>query len=136
MSARKNRGRDVTGASSGRDAMGLGLAALNRLASAGGIDRLRLRKPMERAIYEASRGGFKTVGAVNRAFTAVQGAGKAQRPTTSGDRGLFDLTPTDDQKLIVGATREFAAEQFLRGRTVLLGGCGGRAGLCGPGGTA
>ncbi len=67
---------------------------------------------MERAIYEASRGGFKTVGAVNRAFTAVQGAGKAQRPTTSGDRGLFDLTPTDDQKLIVEATREFAAEQL------------------------
>ena len=42
----------------GRDAMGLGLAALNKLAGSTAIDRLRLRKPTERAAYEASRVGL------------------------------------------------------------------------------
>ena len=97
---------------SARDAMGLGLAALNRLASAPVIDRLRLRKPMERAVYQASRTGFKTVGAANRAFTAVQKRRSAERPATPKERSLFDLEPTDEQKMIVEATREFAAEQL------------------------
>jgi alkylation response protein AidB-like acyl-CoA dehydrogenase len=96
----------------GRDAMGVGLAALNRLASTGAIDRLRLRKPMEKAVYEASRSGFKTLGAANRAFTAVQARSKPQRPSSAGERGLFDLTPSDDQKMIIEATSEFAAEQL------------------------
>ena len=97
---------------SGRDAMGVGLAALNKLASAPVIDRLRLRKPMERAIYQASRTGFKTVGAANRAFTAVQKRRSAERPATATPRTLFDLEPTDEQKMIVEATHEFAAEQL------------------------
>ncbi|MDP9094748.1 MAG: acyl-CoA dehydrogenase family protein [Actinomycetota bacterium] len=92
--------------------MGVGLAALNRLASAAAIDRLRLRKPMEKAVYEASRGGFRTLGAANRAFTAVQARSKPDRPATAGERGLFDLTPSDEQQMIVDATREFAAEQL------------------------
>jgi alkylation response protein AidB-like acyl-CoA dehydrogenase len=96
----------------GRDAMGLGLAALNRIASIGAIDRLRLRKPMEKAVYEASRGGFKTIAAANRTFAAVQGHGKPERPTTAGERRLFDLNPSDEQLMIVEATAEFAAEQL------------------------
>jgi hypothetical protein len=92
--------------------MGFGLAALNRLASTAAIDRFRLRKPIQKAVYEASRSGFKTLGAANRAFAAVQARSKPQRPATAGDRGLFDLTPTDEQQMIVEATREFAAEQL------------------------
>jgi alkylation response protein AidB-like acyl-CoA dehydrogenase len=92
--------------------MGAGLAALNRLAGASIIDRLNLRKPLEKAVYEASRTGFKTVGAANRAFTAVGQRRKAERPSPAGGRDLFDLTPTDEQKMIVEATREFAAEQL------------------------
>ena len=96
----------------GRDAMGVGLAALNRVASLPVIDRLNLRKPAERAVYQASRTGFKAVGAANRAFTAVGKRGKAERPGTAEERGLFDLTPTDEQQMIVAATQEFAAEQL------------------------
>ncbi|HEV7193437.1 MAG TPA: acyl-CoA dehydrogenase family protein [Jatrophihabitantaceae bacterium] len=95
----------------GRDAMGVGLAALNKIASARAIDRLRLRKPLEKTIYEASRTGFKTVGAANRAFSAAQARNKPERPASSS-RDLFDLTPSDEQKMIVEATREFAAEQL------------------------
>jgi alkylation response protein AidB-like acyl-CoA dehydrogenase len=96
----------------GRDAMGVGLAALNRLAGVAVIDKLRLRKPIERAVFEGSKAGFRTVGAANRTFAAVQKRGKPERPGPAGERDLFDLTPTDEQKMIVEATREFAAEQL------------------------
>src|SRR6266496_562162 len=96
----------------GRDAMGVGLAALNRLASAAAIDKLKLRKPIERAVFEGSKAGFRGVGVANRRFAAVQKRGKPERPGAAGGRDLFDLMPTDEQKMIVDATREFAAEQL------------------------
>lgn len=96
----------------GRDAMGVGLAFLNRLAGVGAIDKLKLRKPIERAVYEGSRVGFRGVGVANRRFAAAGKRGEAQRPSTATGRDLFDLTPTDEQKMIVDATREFAAEQL------------------------
>ena len=96
----------------GRDAMGVGLAALNRLAGVAAIDRLKLRKPIERAVYQGSKAGFRSVGAANRTFAAVQKRGKPERPGSASGRDLFDLTPTDEQKMIVDATREFAAEQL------------------------
>ncbi|MCW2496782.1 acyl-CoA dehydrogenase family protein [Jatrophihabitans sp.] len=101
MAARNARGRDV---------MGVGLAALNRLAGATVIDRLKLRKPTERAVYEASKAGFRAVGVANRQFAAVQNRSKPERPASAGDSGLFDLNPTDEQKMILEATSEFAAE--------------------------
>jgi hypothetical protein len=92
--------------------MGVGLAALNRLAGVAVIDKLKLRGPIERAVFEGSKAGFRSVGVANRSFAAVQKRGKAERPNVSGERGLFDLTPTDEQKMIVDATREFAAEKL------------------------
>jgi alkylation response protein AidB-like acyl-CoA dehydrogenase len=92
--------------------MGTGLAALNRLASAPVVDRLKLRKPAERAVYEASKAGFRAAGTASRQFAAVQNRGQAKRPASAGEPGLFDLNPTDDQKMVVDATREFAAEQL------------------------
>ncbi|PZS31361.1 MAG: butyryl-CoA dehydrogenase [Pseudonocardiales bacterium] len=92
--------------------MGTGLAALNKLASAGVIDRLRLRKPAEKVVYEASRTGFTTLGKANRAFSSLAQRGKPERLANSGERGLFDLNPTDEQLMIVAATTEFAAEQL------------------------
>jgi alkylation response protein AidB-like acyl-CoA dehydrogenase len=92
--------------------MGAGLAALNRLAGIRAIDKLRLRKPVERAVYEGAKAGFRTVGAANRTFARVQGRGSAARPGQAPGRDLFDLTPTDEQQMIVAATQEFAAEQI------------------------
>src|SRR3954470_9945011 len=96
----------------GRDAMGVGLSALNRLAGVAVIDKLKLRKPIERAVFEGSKAGFRGVGAANRTFAAVQKRTKPERPGRASGRDLFDLTPTDEQKMIVDATREFAAEQL------------------------
>jgi alkylation response protein AidB-like acyl-CoA dehydrogenase len=92
--------------------MGVGLAALNRLAGVPLIDRLRLRRPIERAVFEGSKAGFRTVGAANRTFAAAKRRNRPERPGTAPARELFDLTPTDEQQMIVEATREFAAEQL------------------------
>ena len=95
-----------------RDAMGVGLAALNKLAGTGLLDRVRARKPAERAVFEASKAGFRAVTTANRTFANAKGKGKPERLAGSGSSGLFDLTPTDEQKMIVEATTEFAAEQL------------------------
>jgi alkylation response protein AidB-like acyl-CoA dehydrogenase len=96
----------------GRDAMGVGLAALNRLAGVQLIDRLKLRKPIERAVFEGSKAGFRTVGAANRTFAAAKQRNHPERPGRAPARDLFDLTPTDEQLMIAEATRKFAAEQL------------------------
>jgi hypothetical protein len=97
--------------------MGKGLSLLNKLAGAPLLDRLGLRKPVEKAVYEATRTGFRTAAAAGRSFAAVQRVGKPKRPVTDSSADLFDLTPTEDQQLIRDTVAEFAVEQ-LRERAV------------------
>jgi alkylation response protein AidB-like acyl-CoA dehydrogenase len=96
----------------GRDAMGVGLAALNKLAGTSVLDRLKVRRPAERAVFEASKAGFRALGAANRTFAKAKTGGKPARLPGSAPSGLFDLEPSDEQKMIVEATAEFAAEQL------------------------
>lgn len=93
-----------------RDPMGIGLAVLNRIASSPTIDKLKLRKTTERAVYEGARSGFRVAGATTRAFKRVKGGGKPARLARTSDSGVFDLEPTEDQQMIVGVVKEFAAE--------------------------
>ncbi|PXY34144.1 acyl-CoA dehydrogenase family protein [Prauserella flavalba] len=92
--------------------MGWGLAALTRLAGSRTIERAGLRKPVENVVSAATRGGFRAVGATSRAFKATSRLGKPARLAPAPDAGLFDLTPTEDQQLIVETVGEFAAEQL------------------------
>ncbi|HEX2418498.1 MAG TPA: acyl-CoA dehydrogenase family protein [Micromonosporaceae bacterium] len=97
----------------GRDAMAYGLALLHRLARLGVLDQFGLRRPTERAVFQATRTGFKTLGAVTRAFApAKKRLAEPVRPRVTTSSGLFDLTPTDDQQMMVEVVREFAAEQL------------------------
>lgn len=101
-----------------RDPMGIGLAVLNRIASSPTIDRLKLRKTTERAVYEGARSGFRVAGATGRAFKRVAGTGRPARLARTSDSGVFDLTPTEDQQMIVGVLRELAAEVLRPGAAV------------------
>ncbi|WP_073480346.1 acyl-CoA dehydrogenase family protein [Streptoalloteichus hindustanus] len=92
--------------------MGIGLALVNRVGGASVLDRLGLRKPAERVAFEATRAGFRTLGAATRSFRAVRQRGEPARLPSAGERGLFDLTPTDEQRLIRDTVVEFAAEQL------------------------
>ncbi|MBP2391708.1 acyl-CoA dehydrogenase family protein [Aeromicrobium fastidiosum] len=98
-----------------RDPMGIGLAVLNRIASSPTIDKLKLRKTTERAVYEGAKGGFRVAGATTRAFKRVKGGGKPTRLARTSDSGVFDLEPTEDQQMIVGVIKEFAAEVLRPG---------------------
>ena len=95
----------------GRDPIGYAVAFLNRVANAGALDRLGLRKPAERVVFEATRTGFRTAGTLNRAFTRTgrRGGTPARVPSAPG-KGLFDLTPTVDEQMLVDVVTEFATE--------------------------
>ena len=95
-----------------RDATGLGMAVLNKLAGLPVVDRLGLRQPVEKVVYQGTRVGFRTAGVAARQFNAASRRSSAARPRAARASDLFDLTPTDEQKMIVDACREFAAEQL------------------------
>jgi len=95
--------------------MGIGLAVLNRIASSPTIDKLGLRKAAERAVYQGAKSGFQVAGAANRTFKKRKGAGQPQRLAKTSAPGVFDLTPTEDQQMIVGVVEEFAAEVLRPG---------------------
>ncbi|HYU85645.1 MAG TPA: acyl-CoA dehydrogenase, partial [Kribbellaceae bacterium] len=95
----------------GRDAIGTGVAMLNRLAKSKTLDRFGLRKQAERVVFEGTKTGFRTAGAISRNFAAAQKAaakagGPARLPAAKGS-GRFDLTPTEDQQMVVGVVAEF-----------------------------
>ncbi len=97
------------------DPMGIGLQVLNRIAGLPVIDRLGLRKPTQKAVYHGARTGFQTAGAVNRTFKRVKGKGKPARVGAARESGVFDLTPTEDQQMMVQVVSEFAAEVLRPG---------------------
>jgi alkylation response protein AidB-like acyl-CoA dehydrogenase len=98
-----------------RDPIGLGVALLNRLAKSRAIDRLGLRKQTERVVFEATKTGFRTAGALTRSFTAATKLAKPSRLPAAKGTGRFDLTPTEDQQMVVGVVSEFAAEVLRPG---------------------
>ncbi|MFD6068858.1 MULTISPECIES: acyl-CoA dehydrogenase family protein [Amycolatopsis] len=92
--------------------MGLGLSALTRLAGSKVIERAGLRKPVQNLVSAGTRNGFRVAGAAGRTFKSAQKLGKPARLAPAEDTGLFDLTPSEDQQLIVETVTEFAAEQL------------------------
>lgn len=91
--------------------MGLGLRALRHLSSAELLDRLGIRSHFERALYSSTKNGMRSATAAGRAFKAASTRGKpARQPRTEG-RGLFDLTPTDEQEMLVEGVSSFAADE-------------------------
>jgi alkylation response protein AidB-like acyl-CoA dehydrogenase len=92
--------------------MGLGLRALSRLAGSDVVDRLGVRGPAERVLYQATRDGFRVAGRAGRTFAAATRVGRPARPRTRSGAGLFDLTPTDEPQMLVEAWRDFAAARL------------------------
>ena len=91
--------------------MGVGLRALNWLAGSDLFDRIRLRKGVERALFQGTKSGFRTATAAGRTFKAVQQLGRPARQARSRSKGLFDLTPDDEQQMFQEAGRAFAEEK-------------------------
>jgi alkylation response protein AidB-like acyl-CoA dehydrogenase len=104
-------GRHGVPSTESRDPIGYLVAGLNRLAQSDLLDRVGLRRPAEQAVFTATRSGFKTITAASRTFSAAgakdqQGLRAAPAPT----KGVFDLTPTEDEQMLVDVVRELADE--------------------------
>ncbi|HEY2715234.1 MAG TPA: acyl-CoA dehydrogenase family protein [Solirubrobacterales bacterium] len=92
--------------------MGVGLRALNWLAGSDLLDRIRLRKQVERALFQTTKGGFRTATVAGRTFKAAQQLGKPARQKRSKSSGLFDVTPDDEQQMFQEACRSFAEAEM------------------------
>ena len=75
------------------------LAVLNRVAQADWPDRLKLRKTFERLLYGGARAGF---------LLAARRARKAPRQASADE--LFDLSLSDEQRMLVDMLAEFALQ--------------------------
>ena len=105
-------GRHGVARTESRDPVGFLVAGLNRLAQSDLLDRAGLRKPAEQAVFTVTRDGFKVLTATSRTFA------RAGRPGTPGSRpapastppGVFDLTPTEDEQMLVDVVTQYADE--------------------------
>jgi alkylation response protein AidB-like acyl-CoA dehydrogenase len=88
--------------------MGFGLKALNRLAGSDLLDKLKIRKQVEKLVYSSSKNGFRTATAAGRTFKKAQKLGKPARQSTGKPKGLFDVSPDDEQQMFQEAVRDFA----------------------------
>ena len=108
---RDRSGRHGLTAGDRPDPIGLAVAARNRLAQTGALDRFGLRKPTERVVFEATRSGFRTLGAVNRRFArAGRRRGTPARVPDAPRAGPFHPPPTTETHTIVDVVREYAEE--------------------------
>jgi alkylation response protein AidB-like acyl-CoA dehydrogenase len=91
--------------------MGFGLRALNRLAGSDLLDRIRMRKQVERALFQGTKQGFRSATAASRSFKAAQKLGRPARQPHAKAGGLFDIAPDAEQRMLQEAVGAFAAEQ-------------------------
>jgi len=91
--------------------MGFGLRALNRLAGSDLLDRIRVRKQVERALFQTTKGGFRSATAAGRTFKAAQKLGKPARQRPRKPPSLFDITPDDEQQMFQETVRDYASEK-------------------------
>jgi alkylation response protein AidB-like acyl-CoA dehydrogenase len=96
-----------------RTATDIGLALLTPLVGQEFLDRYNLRDPLNRGLRYGVKQAFSAAGASTRQFKRIQGLGKAPTRLRPSAADYFDLTPDDDQKLILETVKEFA-EEILR----------------------
>ncbi len=92
--------------------MAMGLRALNRLAASDIVDRLGIRSQTERILHGASKTTARTAARAGRTFAAAQKLSKPARQPRAEQRGMFDLTPTDEQQMLRESVRDFALERL------------------------
>src|SRR4051812_7102160 len=94
-------GRNGLATSERRDPIGLMVAALTKLAQADVVDRLGIRRSTEQTVFRVTSAGFRTIGATSRAFTRSGKKGAGTRVPRANPADVFDLTPSEDQEMLV-----------------------------------
>jgi alkylation response protein AidB-like acyl-CoA dehydrogenase len=96
-----------------RTATDIGLALITPIVGQEFLDRYKLRDPLNRTLKYGVKQVFSAAGASTRQFKRIQGLGKAPTRLKVSGADYFDLTPDDDQKMILETVEEFA-EEILR----------------------
>jgi len=104
-------GRHGIASGESRDPIGYAVAAMNKLAQSDLLDRVGLRRQAEQTVFTVTRGGFRTATTAGRVFARAGTRGTTgRRAATAPSRGVFDLTPTEDEQMLVDVVAELAAE--------------------------
>src|SRR5271156_6742313 len=77
------------------------------------LDKYRLRDPLNRGLRYGAKAMYSTAGATSRQFKRVQNLRSGPARLKSSGKDFYDLTPDDEQKMIVETLEEFA-EEILR----------------------
>lgn len=96
-----------------RTATDIGLALITPIVGQEFLDRYNLRDPLNRGLKYGVKQVFSAAGASTRQFKRIQGIGKAPTRLKATGADYFDLTPDEDQKMILETVNEFA-EEILR----------------------
>jgi alkylation response protein AidB-like acyl-CoA dehydrogenase len=93
-----------------RTAIDVGLAVITPIVGQEFLDKYNLRGPLNRSLQYGVKQVFSAAGASARQFKRIQGIGKAPTRLRASGAHYFDLTPDDDQKMILETVEDFAKE--------------------------
>ncbi len=96
-----------------RTGIDITLALLTPLVGQEFLDKYHLRDPLNRGLRYGTKTIFSTAAATSREFKRVQNLRGGPTRLKSSGKDYFDLTPDDEQKMIVETLDEFA-EEVLR----------------------
>ncbi|ATA29269.1 butyryl-CoA dehydrogenase [Mycobacterium lepraemurium] len=93
-----------------RTGIDIAIALLTPLVGQEFLDKYHLRDPLNRGLRYGTKTIFSTGAATSRQFKRVQNLRGGPTRFKSSGKDYFDLTPDDEQKMIVETLDEFAAE--------------------------
>jgi alkylation response protein AidB-like acyl-CoA dehydrogenase len=93
-----------------RTGIDITMALLTPIVGQEFLDKYHLRDPLNRALRYGAKTIFSTAGASTRQFKRVQNLRGGPTRLKSSGKDYYDLTPDDEQKMIVETLEEFARE--------------------------
>src|SRR6516162_3532747 len=96
-----------------RTAIDMAIAVLTPIVGQEFLDKYHLRDPLNRGLRYGTKTIFATTTATSRQFKRVQNLRGGPTRLKSSGKDYFDLTPDDEQRMIVETLDEFA-EEVLR----------------------
>jgi alkylation response protein AidB-like acyl-CoA dehydrogenase len=96
-----------------RTGVDITMALLTPIVGQEFLDKYHLRDPLNRGLRYGTKTFFSTAGAASRQFKKVQNLRSGPTRLKSSGKDFYDLTPDDEQKMIVETLEDFA-EEVLR----------------------
>ncbi|MCV7194279.1 acyl-CoA dehydrogenase family protein [Mycolicibacterium brumae] len=93
-----------------RNLTSIGLAIVTPIMGQEFLDKYGLRDPINRGLRYGVKTAFSGAGAATRQFNKISGSGKSPTRLKASGADYFDLTPDEDQQMIIDTVREFSAE--------------------------